>query len=151
MLYSASLTSPRQWPVLLYDGACGFCGATILFVLKRDRRGILRFASLSSPYADRVLAAHPETRRIDSIVWLEPADDHPLTRSAAGLRVAAYLGGFWRLALILWILPRPIRDWGYDIVARHRHLLTRGSPRCVTPPPEERYRFLDTEQPLLDP
>ena len=85
------------------------------------------------------------------MVWLEPADDRPLTRSAAGLRVAAYLGGFWRLALIFWIVPRPIRDWAYDIVARHRHQLARGSPRCVAPPPWARERFLDTEQPLPDP
>lgn len=129
--------------MLLYDGACGFCNATILFILKRDGSGMLRFAPLSGPYAERALAAHPEIRRIDSIVWLEPADDRPLTRSAASLRVAAYLGGFWRLALILWIVPWPIRDWAYDIVARHRHVLTRGSARCVVPPPEVRNRFLD--------
>lgn len=85
------------------------------------------------------------------MVWLEAADDYPLTRSAAGLRVAAYLGGFWRLALILWIVPRPIRDWGYDMVARHRHLLTRASARCVVPPPEARERFMDTEPPLPRP
>jgi len=139
------MDAPQQRPVLLYDGACGFCNTTIQFVLKRDRRGTLRFAPLSSPYAERALAAHPEIRRIDSMVWLEPADDRPLTRSAAGLRVAGYLGGLWRLALIFWVVPRPIRDWVYDLMARHRHLLMGGSPRCVIPPPEARDRFLDTE------
>lgn len=151
MPYSGTVTRPRQWPVLLYDDSCGLCRATILFVLKRDRRGILRFAPLSSPYAERVLAARPGIRRIDSMVWLEPADDRPLTRSAAGLRVAAYLGGYWRLALILWIVPRSTRDWAYDMVARHRHLLTRGSPCCVVPPPQARDRFLDAEPPVSDP
>lgn len=147
MAYSGTLTGPRQWPVLLYDDSCVFCSATILFLLKRDRRGMLRFASLGSPYAERALAAHPEIRRTDSMVWLEPADGRPLTRSAAGLRVAAYLGGLWRLALILWVVPGPVRDWAYDTVARHRHLLTRGSPRCLVPPPGERDRFLDAERP----
>jgi predicted DCC family thiol-disulfide oxidoreductase YuxK len=137
--------APRQRPVLLYDGACGFCNATIQFILKRDRRGTLRFAPLSSPYAERALATHPEIRGIDSVVWLELADDRPLTRSAAGLRVAGYLGGLWRLALIFWVVPPPIRDWVYDLVARHRHLLIAGSPHCVVTPPEARDRFLDIE------
>lgn len=137
------MDAPRQWPVLLYDGTCGFCNSTIQFVLKRDRRGSLRFAPLSSPYAERALAGHPEIRRIDSVVWIEVADDRPLTRSAAGLRVAGYLGGLWRLALIFWVVPRPIRDWFYDLIARHRHVLMRGSPRCVVPPPEARDRFLE--------
>ena len=134
---------PRQQPVLLYDGACGFCNTTIQFILKRDRRGTLAFASLTSAYAARALAAHPELQGTDSMVWLESADARPLTRSAAALRIAGYLGGAWRLVLIFRVVPRPIRDWVYDLVARHRHRLMRGAPRCVLPPAEARGRFLD--------
>jgi predicted DCC family thiol-disulfide oxidoreductase YuxK len=139
------MDSSQQQPVLLYDGACGFCNATIQFILKGDRRGTLAFASLSSPYATRALAAYPELRGTDSMVWLESPDARPLTRSAAGLRIATYLGGFWRLTLIFWVVPGPIRDWVYDLIARHRHRLMRGAPRCVVPPPDARGRFLDDD------
>jgi predicted DCC family thiol-disulfide oxidoreductase YuxK len=130
-------------PVLLYDGSCGFCSATVQLVLGHDRRGTLRFAALQSPFSERVLAQHPELRGVDSVVWVDLVKGQVLTRSAAGLRVAAYLGGMWRLALILWIVPRPIRDWGYDLFARHRHLVTRRAALCMVPSPDVRHRFLD--------
>lgn len=90
------------------------------------------------------MATQPQLRSIDSVVWLEP-NGQVLTRSAAGLKVAGYLGGLWSLALVLWIVPRPIRDWGYDLIARHRHLLGGRAPQCLVPPPEVRHRFLPAE------
>jgi predicted DCC family thiol-disulfide oxidoreductase YuxK len=130
-------------PVLLYDGSCGFCNATVQLVLRHDRRGTLRFAAIQSPFGERALARHPELRGVDSVVWVDPVKGQVLTRSGAGLRVAAYLGGLWRLALLLWIVPRPIRDWGYDLVARHRHLLIGRAAHCLVPSPDVRHRFLD--------
>jgi predicted DCC family thiol-disulfide oxidoreductase YuxK len=130
-------------PILLYDGSCGFCTASVQFVLRHDRLGTLRFAAIQSPFSERVLAEHPELRGVDSVVWVDPVKGQVLTRSAAGLRVAAYLGGMWRLALILRIVPRPIRDWGYDLVARHRHLLIGRETQCLVPSSDVRHRFLD--------
>jgi len=132
-------------PILLYDGSCGFCSTTVQLVLRHDRLGTLLFAAIQSPFSQRVLAQHPELRGVDSVVWVDPVKDQVLTRSAAGLRVAAYLGGMWRLALILWVVPRPIRDWGYDLVARHRHLLIGRAAQCMVPSPDVRHRFLDAE------
>jgi predicted DCC family thiol-disulfide oxidoreductase YuxK len=130
-------------PILLYDGSCGFCSTSVQFVLRHDRLGTLRFAAIQSPFSERVLAQHPELRGVDSVVWVDPVKGQVLTRSAAGLRIAAYLGGMWRLALILRIVPRPIRDWGYDLVARHRHLLIGRATQCLVPSSDVRHRFLD--------
>jgi len=132
-------------PVLLYDGACGLCSSTVRFVLRHDRRGSLCFAALQSPFAERVLAKHPGLRDTDSVVWLDRARGEVFTRSAAALRVAAYLKGPWRVALVLWVVPRQVRDWGYDLIARHRHLLLTGEPRCWVPPSELEHRFVDSE------
>ncbi len=132
-------------PVLLYDGACGFCGAAVRLVLRHDRRGTLRFASLAGAYARGVVERHPELARVDSLVWVEPAaagrGERVRTRSAAALRVAAYLGGGWRLLLAGWLVPRPLRDAAYDLVARHRHRLPGAV--CVVPSAAERARFLE--------
>jgi predicted DCC family thiol-disulfide oxidoreductase YuxK len=138
-----------QWPVLLYDGACGFCHATVRFILRRDRVGTLRFASLSSPFGESIVNESPELQSVDSIVWVGPkSSGQPAKvaiRSAAALRIASYLGGAWRLTLALWIVPRPIRDWAYGLVARHRHKLMGTAERCFIAPPDARQRFLDEE------
>ncbi len=136
-------------PVLLYDGTCGFCHATVQFVLRRDQKKSLRFASLGGEYGRSVIDARPELAGVDSIVWVEPvADAHParvLTRSAAALRIGGYLGGAWKLTLVFTVVPRPIRNWVYDLVARHRHRLMGSAERCFVPPPDARDRFLDDE------
>ena len=133
-------------PVLLYDGACGLCGTTVRLVLRHDRRRTLRFAALGSAYAGRVVARHPELADADSMVWVEPPGagrpERVLVRSAAALRVASYLGGPWRLLLVARVVPRPLRDATYDLVAQHRHRFP-GGEACVVPTPEERARFLD--------
>ena len=136
--------SPSQ--VLLYDGTCGFCAESVQLVLRHDRRGTLRFAALDSTFGRAVLARHPQLAQVDSIVWYQPAQggasERILTRSAAALRVARYLGGAWRLAAVGGLLPRFLRDSLYDLVARHRHSLVRGGQQCLIPSPDQRARFL---------
>jgi predicted DCC family thiol-disulfide oxidoreductase YuxK len=79
------------------------------------------------------------------VVWLERIDDAaPLVRSAAALRVLRYLGGAWgALATVAGLVPLRVRDWGYDLVARHRHRLAVDGAACVIPTAEERARFID--------
>jgi predicted DCC family thiol-disulfide oxidoreductase YuxK len=134
--------------VLLYDGTCGFCADSVQLVLRHDRRGTLRFASLQGEFGQAVRARHPELSRADTVVWVEPAsagrDERVLLRSDAALKVAGYLGGRFHLARAAALLPRPIRDAAYNLVARHRHQLSGGGPSCLVPGPEVRARFLDT-------
>ena len=133
-------------PVLLYDGTCGFCAESVQLVLRHDRRGTLKFAALDSSFGQAVRARHPELARVDSVVWYQPANakvgERLFTRSSAALRVARYLGGRWRLVLVTGLIPPVIRDALYDLVARHRHSLTRGGPKCLLPTAEQRARFL---------
>ena len=134
-------------PVLLYDGTCGFCAESVQLVLRHDRRRTLRFASLQGAFGVEVRARHPELAGADTVVWVDPAfgerGERVLLRSDAALRVAAYLGGWFHLVRVAAILPRPLRDAAYDLVARHRHQLTGDGPNCLVPAPEARARFLD--------
>jgi predicted DCC family thiol-disulfide oxidoreductase YuxK len=91
-------------------------------------------------------ARHPELETVDSVIWYErdPPRDVLLVRSSAVLRVLRYLGGPWRLlAWLGGLLPRPLRDRAYDVIARHRHTLVRGAPLCLVPTPDQRDRFVD--------
>jgi predicted DCC family thiol-disulfide oxidoreductase YuxK len=134
-------------PVLLYDGACGFCAESVQLVLRHDRRRTLRFAALQGSYGTALRAGHPELEGVDSMVWVEApgagGGSQVLVRSDAALRVARYLGGWWNLALVGWVLPRPVRDALYNLIARHRHRLLETDPSCLLPAPEVRERFLD--------
>jgi predicted DCC family thiol-disulfide oxidoreductase YuxK len=133
-------------PVLLYDGTCGFCAESVQLVLKHDRTKVLRFAALDSDFGRAVLQRHPELAGIDSVLWVEPSAERTgperiLTQSTAALRVAAYLGGAWRLATVAALVPRGLRDALYRLVAKHRHRLP-GGRQCLVPSVEERTRFL---------
>jgi predicted DCC family thiol-disulfide oxidoreductase YuxK len=133
-------------PVLLYDGSCGFCNGSVQLVLRHDVHGTLRFAPLQGTFGGAARARHPAVASADSVIWLEPATatapERALVRSDAALRVARYLGGFWRLLLIGYLVPRPIRDALYDFVARHRHRIPMGVDRCDLPTADAAARFL---------
>lgn len=132
--------------VLLYDGSCGFCSASVQFVLRHERDRSLRFAPLDGVFAAEVAARHPDLARVDSLIWVEPASsgrpEEVRVRSAAVLRAAEYLGGAWALARVARLVPRVLLDAGYDLFARHRHRIIRPPERCYLPPPDARARFL---------
>jgi predicted DCC family thiol-disulfide oxidoreductase YuxK len=131
-------------PILLYDGTCGLCAASVRFVLRHERQHALRFAALQSQLGEAVRARHSELAGVDSMVWVEAtgSGEQVLTRSTAALRVARYVGGPWRALALAAILPRPIRDALYDFIARHRHRIVRTREQCYLPPPAVRARFL---------
>lgn len=133
-------------PVLLYDGACGFCAESVQLVLRHERRGRVRFAPLQGVFAASVRSRHPELQSVDSMLWVEPAEsgaDRVFVRSAAVLRLASYLGGVWRVLLLGYLLPTAVRDGLYDFIARHRHQVAGTRNTCVVVPPNLRDRFLD--------
>jgi predicted DCC family thiol-disulfide oxidoreductase YuxK len=130
---------------LLYDGSCGFCAESVQTVLKHDRRGTLRFASLQGEFGQTVIGRHPELRDVDSMIWVEPeanGAERVTVRSSAALRVAGYLGGIWRVALLGYLVPSVIRDGVYNFIARHRHQIMGTKDSCLLVTPEMRSRFL---------
>ena len=125
--------------MLLFDGSCALCSASVRFILERERAPVLRFAPLAGTTAAAVRQAHPAIAGIDSLILVEGAEVR--VRSAAALRLAGYLRRPWPLLRMAWIIPRPLRDAVYDRIARHRHRVA-GAGRVV-PPAEAAARFLD--------
>lgn len=134
-------------PVLLYDGVCALCNGAVRFVLAHDRSRTIRFAALDSAFARCVIARHPGLRNADSLVFVEPpfGDARVAVRSEAILRVAARMGGPWRAAALLRILPRAVRDASYDLVARSRYRVFGKLDSCPRPPADARHRFIERE------
>lgn len=132
-------------PVLLYDGVCALCNGAVKKILRDDRIGTMRFAALDSEYGDQVLARHPELVGVDSFVIIdnpgEPVERIHI-RSDGVLRIMDYLGGTRRAVLIARLVPRPVRDALYRLVARTRYRMFGQYDTCPVPPPEVRARFL---------
>jgi predicted DCC family thiol-disulfide oxidoreductase YuxK len=140
---TSSPTKPRQ--VLLYDGLCGFCNWAVRFVITHDTQGTMYFAPLQSEYGNQVIACHPWLATVDSVVLVETTDDgieQVFVRSTAALRIAAYLGGWWRWLTLGYVLPGFLRDWLYDAFARMRYRLFGRYETCLVPSPDIRARFL---------
>ncbi len=133
-------------PILLYDGTCGFCAASVQFILRHEHQHSLGFAPLQGRIAADVKHRHPHLAGVDSMVWIEGAGtaaESVMVRSDAVLRAAGYLGRYWNLAQVGRVLPGRWRDGIYDFIARHRHKVIRGTDTCYVPPLEVRRRFLE--------
>jgi predicted DCC family thiol-disulfide oxidoreductase YuxK len=141
------MASRSRDPVLLYDGSCVFCNGVVRFIVARDRAGAMRFAPLQGETARAILVHHPALAGSDSLVLVElgqgsQALDQVSGRSDAVLRVAEYLGGPWRAARVLHLVPRFLRDGVYDLFAAWRHRLFGRCGTCPVPEPAVRERFL---------
>lgn len=128
-------------PVVLFDGVCNLCSSVVKFTISRDPDGIFRFASLQSEAARFFLNKFGlSTEDFDSFVLIE-RDKHFL-RSTAVLRLCKRLKGLWPLLYLLIIIPRPLRDFVYNIVAENRYKWFGKKEECFVPSPDINSRFL---------
>lgn len=127
-------------PVLFFDGVCGLCNATVDGLMRRDRAGVLRFAPLQGETAGRLLP-EADVKGLASVVLVDGAGTH--RRSDAIVRVLRHLGGRYRIpAAALWLVPKPLRELGYRIVAKVRYRVFGKKETCRMPTAAERSRFL---------
>ena len=60
------------------------------------------------------------------------------------IALARHIGGFSKLAIIGKIIPKPLRDWLYNCVAKNRYKIFGRTDSCYLPTPENRDRFVLT-------
>lgn len=140
-MHQTSGGTAGQNGIVLFDGTCAFCERAVIFIATRDRDAYFRFGASQSPEAAALLAPHGLTRdTARSIILLEDGRAH--LRSTASLRIAARLGFPWSLLRVFLIVPAPIRDAVYRVVAAIRHRLAGRSNACEIPPAEIRARLI---------
>ena len=134
--------APASGAIIAFDGICNLCNGIVDFVISRDRKKTFRFLSLQSATGRQLLErANLPANRLTTLVLIEQGRTY--TKSTAALRIVRSLGGLWRLAGILLIIPPPLRDAVYDLVARKRYRWFGTRTTCRVPSAEERDRFLD--------
>jgi len=127
-------------PIVLFDGDCGLCHASVRFVVERDDRALFRFAPLDSGVARDLLAGADPGPLGDSVLLVE--DGRVYDQSTAALRIARRLRWPWNLAWGLMLVPRLVRDLVYAWVARRRGRWSRNNGACTLPNRNVRERFL---------
>lgn len=139
--------------VVLFDGVCNFCDASVNFIIEHDKTGYFKFAPLQSGEGSRLAnefgfesAAAPQEATesdlvpIDSVILVE--DGKAYTHSTAALRILKRLGAPWSWIYLFVVVPRPVRDWAYRLFARYRYRVFGRKDHCMLPSPEVRARFL---------
>lgn len=128
--------------VILFDGVCNLCNGAVQFIIARDPAAHFHFAALQSEASARLIATTGAREPLpDSMVLVE--DGRVWTRSAAALRIARRLKFPWPAAYAMIVVPRPLRDWVYNLVARNRYGWFGRRDACMVPTPGLRARFLE--------
>src|SRR2546423_56842 len=119
--------------VIFFDGVCNLCNWIVDFLIRRDKKRVLRYAPLQGTSATELLK--PDLiEALPSVVFLDKKGAYQ--RSAAVIRAAAKLGGFWSAFMVFLIIPRPIRDAVYNWIGRNRYKWFGKRDSCRLPTPE---------------
>lgn len=128
--------------IILFDGVCNFCNGAVNFVIKRDKKGLVKFAPLQTEHGRQLLEKYnlPQLD-MQSFVFIENGKVY--LRSTAALKVCRHLNALWPLCYGFIIVPRFIRDGLYNWIAKNRYKWFGQKDSCMIPSPSIRARFLD--------
>ncbi|MEM9324813.1 MAG: DCC1-like thiol-disulfide oxidoreductase family protein [Bacteroidota bacterium] len=134
------IESPKE-SIVLFDGICNLCNASVNFIIDRDPQQHFRFASLQQAgEIDGLKALDAEAQELSSIMLLDRGRVYK--KSTAALRIARGLSGGWPLCYALIIIPSFIRDGIYEWIARNRYRWFGQQETCRLPEPHLKDRFL---------
>jgi predicted DCC family thiol-disulfide oxidoreductase YuxK len=129
-------------PVMLFDGVCNLCSGSVQFAIAHDPAANLRFAPIQSTHGQDFLRRRGLS--VDDFETFYLIDNGRVFEKSTGfLRMVGYLRWPWPLLKAVWIVPRPLRDWLYDRIARNRYRLFGRRETCLMPTSEIASRFLD--------
>ena len=133
--------------LILFDGVCNLCSGWVRFLIERDPDGRFRFTPIQSPYG-RALA-----ERL-GIAPENPESNAVIRDGRAYFKFDSIVQTLGQLPYWGWVragagLPRPMRDWLYDRIARNRYRMFGRTERCMVPMPEVMRRFV-LDEPAAD-
>ena len=131
----------EYYKIILFDGVCNFCNASVNFIMKRDKRDEFRFAALQSEIGIELQKKfHLDPNDLESFILIE--GDKYYKKTTAALRTAKEFGFPWNLSYIFIIIPPIIRNIAYNIIAKYRYKWFGKKESCRVPSPGERSKFL---------
>lgn len=133
---------PQNKKIILFDGVCNLCDATVQFIIKHDKKDIFRFVPLQSELGKEICEhIGVDTSKTDSILLYEPGVAYHYKAQAA-MKIAWEIGGIYALLNIFSVLPKSLSNSVYDYVARNRYKWYGKKQECMIPTPEMKAKFL---------
>jgi len=137
------LEFPKGKKIILFDGVCNLCEASVQFVIKYDTKDIFRFVALQSELGLSIVKhIGLDTKNIDSVILYEPGIAYNY-KSAAALEIAKNLGGFFHFGTVFKLIPNGMRNLLYDYIAKNRYLWYGKKESCLVPTSELKSKFLE--------
>ncbi|MGE0172518.1 MAG: thiol-disulfide oxidoreductase DCC family protein [Oligoflexales bacterium] len=134
------MTGPKDNPIVFFDGVCGLCDRIVTFLFQRDKSHVLRFAPLQGTTAASRL--DDKLRKdLDSLVYVH--ENTVLRKSDAVIEACVQLGGLWKSARYLLVIPQGLRNLCYDLVASNRYQIFGKKEACRLPSLDEKQYFFD--------
>lgn len=134
---------PSRDHLLLFDGVCHLCDASVRFIVRHDPAGKIKFAPIQSPLGRELYTRHgldPESP--NAMLFITPHG--AFQASDAALEIARALGGMWKIATLFKPLPQFLRDAAYYLIARNRYRWFGKDDACMMPTPELKARVVTT-------
>lgn len=128
--------------IILFDGVCNLCNASVNFVIKHDKKAQFLFASFQSDAAKELLL-HFNLKNLNTDTVLLVENNKLYDKSTAALKIAKHLDGGFKAFYAFMIVPKIFRDWVYSVVANHRYKWFGKRESCMVPSHELKNRFLE--------
>ena len=128
--------------IVLFDGLCNFCNSSVQFIIRKEKKPEIKFASLQSETGKKLLEEYQvSTKDISSIVFIK--DGKAYQKTSAALRICLGLKGLYSALAFFLIFPPFTRNWLYNFIAKNRYKWWGKKESCEIPTPQLRSRFLD--------
>ena len=134
----------NNYNVIIFDGECNFCNSSVIFIINRDHKNVFKFTPLQHASAKTLLDQHGIIKvSLDTFILIKKNECY--FRSDAALEITKDLSGYWYLFRILKVIPRSIRDYLYNIIAKYRYRIFGKAESCIIPTVEIRDKFIDDQ------
>lgn len=130
-----------DFSIILFDGVCNLCNSSVNFIIDHDKKNVFRFASLQSDAGQSLLKKfNLNVKDFNSIILVE--NDKFYERSSAVMKIVRKFPGLWKFLYLFIIIPPPVRNFVYDIIADNRYKWFGKKDSCRVPTPELKEKFL---------
>ena len=127
--------------IILFDGVCNFCNFWVNFIIDRDNNDAFRFAALQSETGQQILKELKlNINDFDTFILVDGSNYY--SKSTAALLISKNLKGLWKLLFLFIVIPGPIRNFLYDIVARNRYKIFGKRDVCRIPSEKDKLKFI---------
>ena len=131
----------KEKPIVIFDGVCNLCNFAIDFILKRDQKKVFIFLPNQVMAGKKILEKYGiKDLEVKSVYLIE--DKKIYQKSTAILRILKRLSFPWNIGYVFIVIPRPIRDFIYNIIAKNRYQWFGKRDVCRVLSDEEKARFL---------